>query len=272
MAQKAITIYTPPETSGHIFAADDAQMHRGLFTESGILESDAVLACSVIDNNNVQLASGMYNNQGYLVSVPGGSTETLSVFSGTEGLYRKDLIVADFERGAGDVADTHEIKVVSGEPAVSLATAEDPTLIQQDLTAGGVRRQEALYRIVLYGLQIISVERLARIVAAHGQMPITPLPASSGTIVLAVNTIYSGALTGATTFVFPTPTPTLQNQIMLYLTVSAGVNINWPAGCIHVWSTLPSLSPGYYYRVVLEYDPNAAAWAIGIIESSVVES
>jgi hypothetical protein len=270
MAQKMITGYTPPGASGHIYAADDAQMHRGLFTESGILESDLMLACAVVDNNNVQLASGMYSNQGYLVSVPGGSTETLPVFSGTEGLYRKDLIVADFERGAGEVADTHEITVVSGEPAVSMATAEDPTLIQQDLTAGGVRRQEALYRIVLYGLQIISVERLARIVAAHGQMPITPLPASLGTITLAVNTIYSGALTGATTFVFPTPTPTLQNQIMIHMTVNESATVTWPANCLYVASVAPTIREGKFYRVVIEYDPLASKWMVGAIESGEV--
>lgn len=267
MAQKAITIYTPPEESGHIYAADDAQMHRGLFTESGILESDDMLACTIIDNNNVQLASGMYSNQGYLLSVPGGSTETLSVVSGTEGLYRKDLLVADFTRGGDTVPDTHEFSVIAGEPAASLATAEDPTLTQQEIKDGGTRRQEALYRIVLYGLQIISIVRLSPIVAAHGQMPITAMPGSSGTLTLAVNKIYSGALTGPTTFVFPTPTPTLQNQIMLYVTVNASATIAWPANCLYVASVAPTIREGKYYRVVVEYDPLAEKWAIGAIES-----
>ena len=57
MAQKAITIYTPPDAAPHIYAEDDAQLYRAIFGRSGITEGDEMLACSLVDNNTVRLAS-----------------------------------------------------------------------------------------------------------------------------------------------------------------------------------------------------------------------
>lgn len=270
MSQKMITGYTPGADPAHIFAEDDAQMHRGMFAQSGILESDGMLACSIVDNNTVRLAAGMYSNQGYMLCVPGGSTEDLVVNSGTQGMYRKDLVIADFTRGGGEAHDEHVFTVVTGTPNASQSAATDPALTQNDLTAGGARRQEALYRITLYGVQIISIERVAEIVASHAQMPITPLPADAGTIALQVNKIYSGSLTGATTFIFPAPTLGLQNQIMINTTIGASASITWPEGCIYVASVAPVFKTGKYYRIVIEYDPLAATWSIGAIESGAI--
>lgn len=161
MAQKAITIYTPADAGPHIFAEDDAQVHRGLIGDSGITLADNALACSIVNANTVRLASGMYSNQGYLICVQGGTTADLPVESGTAGAYRHDLVVADFIRGGGDVPDAQTFHVVKGVDASSAAGAQDPQLVQDDLRAGGARRQEALYRLYIAGDQIDRVERVA---------------------------------------------------------------------------------------------------------------
>ena len=103
----------------------------------------------------------MYSNQGYLVSVVGGTTADLTVVSGTVGAFRKDMVVADFIRGGGDTPDSHVFRVVKGTDAASDDLAADPTLTQNDLAAGGAQRQEALYRRHLNGTVIQSVERVA---------------------------------------------------------------------------------------------------------------
>ena len=267
MGQKKITVYTPASAEPHIFAEDDAQMHRGVFPASGILESDERLACTIVDNNTVRLASGMYSNQGHLICVPGGETEDLTIISGTGGAYRKDLIVADFTRGGGDTADDHVFRVLTGTEAASLEGAQDPALEQDNLAVGGAHRQEALYRVTLFGVQIITIERLTDIIAAHAQMPYVNLTSSSGTIALETNMIYRVQLVGETHFTLPSPTPGLQDQIMLYATVGEAADVHWPAGCIYVLGMKPLLRAGKYYRIVIEYDPNAAAWCVGAIES-----
>ena len=159
MAAKGITIYTPASAGPHVFAEDDAQIHRAILGVSGITLADNELALTVINNNTVRLSSGAYSMQGYLISVQGGTTADLTVESGSAGAYRHDLVVADFSRGGSDVADTFVFAVVKGTNAVSADAAADPTLTQNDLAAGGSRRQEAIYRLIINGTEIAAVER-----------------------------------------------------------------------------------------------------------------
>lgn len=161
MAQKAITIYTPADDDPHIYAEDEAQHNRARFGGSGITQADDLLACSKIDNNTVQLASGLYSLQGYMLSVSGGTTQNLTVDSGSVGQYRKDLVIAEFTRGGGAVADELEFVVLKGTPAASEGAAEDPTLTQNDLAAGGSNRQEALYRVLISGTVLSTITQVA---------------------------------------------------------------------------------------------------------------
>ena len=161
MAQKAITIYTPDSATPHIYAEDDAQIHRALIGSSGITLADNQLACTIVNDNKVRLASGLYSMQGYMLAVQSGTTQDLTVDSGSGGAYRHDLVVAEFIRGGGDTADTFEFKVIKGTNANSESGAADPTLTQNDLTTGGSQRQEALYRLIINGTELASVVRIA---------------------------------------------------------------------------------------------------------------
>lgn len=271
MGQKMVTGYTPENAVAHIFADDDAQMHRGIFAASGILESDKMLALTKVDNKTVRLLSGMYCNQGFLCCVPHNEVEDFTLVNGTVGAYRKDVLISEFKRGGGSTPDAHTFKVLTGVEAASLASAKDPVLTQNDLTTGGVHRQEALYRITLFGVQIVTIERVCNVVAAHGQMPYVSLGAVSGPVTLNTNTIYHLQLAGATTFALPTPTPGCQDQILIYLSTN-GSAASWPADCIFVLGLKPLLRVGKYYRIVCEYDPNAGLWCVGAIESEAAKA
>ena len=159
MGQKAITIYTPPATAPHIYAEDEAQHNRARFGGNGITDADNKLACTKVNNNTVRLASGLYCMQGYMLSVSGGTTVDLTVESGTVGQNRRDLVVADFSRGGGETADIYLFRIVKG--TATAGTAADPALTQNDLSAGGSKRQEALYRINISGTNIGAIERIA---------------------------------------------------------------------------------------------------------------
>lgn len=161
MPQKAITIYTPPAAAPHINAEDDAQIYRALFGGSGITAADNMLACTKVDDSNVMLASGVYCNQGYMLSVLGGTSQNVAVPSNAAGTYRKDYLVAEFTRGGGSTADAHVFKLIPGTANASEAAAVPPTLVQTNLGAGGAKRQEALYVISLSGASISKIERVA---------------------------------------------------------------------------------------------------------------
>ncbi len=171
MAQKAITIYTPSTADPHIYAEDDAMIWRSIFgATSGIAGGcDGQLALSIVDNNTVRLQSGIFSNQGYIVKVTPGTTEDLAVVSGTQNMYRRDLVVAQFTRGGGTTADEHIFTVIAGTAAATDAGALRPTLTQNDLRTGGQLRQEALYEVYIVGTTIQSVTRIAPYVGSYYQ-------------------------------------------------------------------------------------------------------
>ena len=161
MASKAITIYTPPAAAPHINAEDDAQIYRALFGGSGITAADNKLACTKVDDSHVVLASGVYCNQGYMLAVEGGTSQTIEVPSNAAGTFRRDYLVAEFNRGGGGTADTHEFRLLPGTPNANSGAALPPDLTQNDLGAGGAKRQEALYLITMSGATLLSIERVA---------------------------------------------------------------------------------------------------------------
>lgn len=89
--------------------------------------------------------------------------------------------------------------------------------------------------------------------------------ATSGTVALTDNTIYSGTMTGAMTFVLPTVTDaTKYHQIkaMLYLPV---VTINW--GTTHyIGGEAPDVSEAGQYMIYWDYVPALSAWAVGAMK------
>lgn len=161
MGQKAITIYTPASDPAHVYAEDEAQLNRARFGGSGITQADNMLACTKVNNNTVRLASGQYSMQGYMIAVTGGTTADLTVESGVAGAYRKDLVIAEFVRGGGDVADQFVFRVLKGTEAATESDAVDPTLTQNDLISGGTTRQEALYRLAINGETLSTITRVA---------------------------------------------------------------------------------------------------------------
>jgi hypothetical protein len=114
-----------------------------------------------VNDNKVRLAAGLYSMQGYMLAVEAGTTEDLTVDSGSAGAYRHDLVIADFTRGGGDTADDFEFKILKGTNASSASGAVDPSVTQDDLRTGGSHRQEVLYRLIINGTSLASVQRVA---------------------------------------------------------------------------------------------------------------
>ena len=99
---------------------------------------------------------------------------------------------------------------------------------------------------------------------ANYQPEITTLTATSGTLALAVNKVYSAAISGNTTFSLPTPSnTTVFNQIKVMLKVTNTPTITW--GTSRFFNdAAPTIKAGYY-DVYFDYDNNAACWVAGAI-------
>ena len=157
MAQKG---YIKNSLTKDLGAPEMANMFQGILGASGIMSLYENLACVKVDNNTVRISAGAYNLSGHLLGIAKGTTEDLTIDSGTSGQNRNDLIVAEFVRNGGGLGvDTLHFTVVKG--ASTSGTAADPALTQQDINAAGVTRQEALYRVKVTGTEITAVEKVA---------------------------------------------------------------------------------------------------------------
>lgn len=155
MSQKAITIYTPASASPHITAADDAFIYDSLLSnQSGILGN---LICEKVGDNTVRLSGGGASNQGYILRIPEGENEDLTITSGGAGNQRYDLVVSEFTKGGGDLADAHVLKIVTGKASTS---PSDPDLITSTIINTGDVNQVALFRVILDGTTISAIETI----------------------------------------------------------------------------------------------------------------
>ena len=100
---------------------------------------------------------------------------------------------------------------------------------------------------------------------ADKDIPVIGIPATSGTVTLSDNTVYSGTMTGEMTFALPAVTNATQyHQIkaMLYLPV---VTINW--GTTHyIGGEAPDVSGAGQYMIYWDYVPALSAWAVGAMK------
>lgn len=100
---------------------------------------------------------------------------------------------------------------------------------------------------------------------ADKNIPVIGIPATSGAVTLADNTVYSGTMSGAMTFVLPTVTDATQyHQIkaMLYLPV---VTIDW--GTTHyIGGDAPDVSEAGNYMIYWDYVPALSAWTVGAMK------
>lgn len=157
MAQKG---YIKNSLTKDLGAPEMANMFQGIFGSSGIMSLYENLVCVKVDNNTVRMSSGAYNLSGHLLGIAKGTTEDLTIDSGTSGQNRNDLIVAEFVRNGGGLGvDTLHFTIVKGTS--TSGAAADPALTQQDINAAGVTRQEALYRVKVTGTEITAVEKVA---------------------------------------------------------------------------------------------------------------
>lgn len=63
---------------------------------------------------------------------------------------------------------------------------------------------------------------------------------------------------------------TIQNQVLMYLKMTAVEAVTWAEGLKFVNDEIPTIGIGCY-RVIFEYNPNLSAWVVGVIQDGAVE-
>lgn len=114
-------------------------------------------AYEIVNNNTINLSSGMVVMNGARAVTGYGKTEVLTIENGTSGYKRADIIVAEYSKDNETLVESVTVKVVKG----TLGSAySDPALVTGDIRAGATKRQMALYRVKVNGLSIEAVEKM----------------------------------------------------------------------------------------------------------------
>lgn len=152
----------------HITAQQLRNTYIGIFGEDAhILDVGSKLAATVVSATEIQIANGVMVGQGCTASIEHGMTESLTIANGSQGMQRKDLIVARYSKVASTGVESMTLAVITGTPASS--SPADPSYNSGDIADGDSPVDFPLYRVNLNGISITSVERLADVVSINGK-------------------------------------------------------------------------------------------------------
>lgn len=119
---------------------------------------DSELAPTVVSANLVEIADGMLVAEGCTACIERGTSDSLAIDNGSQGMQRIDLIVARYTRNAGTAVEDMQLAVIKGTPS-----ANDPAVPAHTsglIADGDTLVDFPLYRVNISGISITSVERL----------------------------------------------------------------------------------------------------------------
>ena len=131
-----------------------------------ILDVGSKMAATVISANEVQIADGLLVAEGCTAEVARGTTESMTIENGGQGMLRTDLIVARYTKTAGTAIEAMELAVIKGTPAAS--NPATPAYNEGLIADGDSPVDFPLYKVNLDGISITSVDALVDTISIKG--------------------------------------------------------------------------------------------------------
>ena len=142
----------------NIQAADDRECLAGITgLDSYVFPTGSKLKATLVDANTVTIGTGAGSLQGSRFRC--STTTTVTIQSGTQGQFRRDVIGLHFKRESSG-RESMEFQVLTGDPASSDGAASDPSYAEGDLLAGDAEAFMPLYRVKLSGINAADPEPL----------------------------------------------------------------------------------------------------------------
>lgn len=150
----------------HITAQQLRNTYIGIFGDGvHILDTGSKLAATVVSATQVDIADGVMIGQGCTATIEHGETESLTIANGSQGMLRKDLIVARYTKASGTGVESMSLVVITGTPAN--ASPAIPSYNTGAIADGDTPIDFPLYVVNLDGISITSVEALADIIGIN---------------------------------------------------------------------------------------------------------
>lgn len=132
-----------------------------------ILDVGSQMAATVVSANQVDIADGLLVAEGCTAEVARGTTESLAIDNGSQGMLRTDLIVARYTKVASTAVEAMALAVIKGTPAAS--NPATPAYNEGLIADGDSPVDFPLYKVNINGISITSIERLADVVSINGK-------------------------------------------------------------------------------------------------------
>ena len=132
-----------------------------------ILDVGSQMEATVVSANQVDIADGLLVAEGCTAEVARGTTESLAIDNGSQGMLRTDLIVARYTKVASTAVEAMALAVIKGTPAAS--NPATPAYNEGLIADGDSPVDFPLYRVNLNGISITSVERLVDVLSINGK-------------------------------------------------------------------------------------------------------
>lgn len=158
-------IITGYRAEPHITAQQLRDTYIGIFGQTPriIKGVGAELAATIISANEIEIADGMVSCQGCTAGIQRGTTESMTIENGEQGMKRIDLIVARYTRNSGTAVESMELAVVKGTSAASNPAV--PSYNTGTIADGDSPVDFPLYRVNLDGISITSVDAMVDVVS-----------------------------------------------------------------------------------------------------------
>lgn len=148
----------------HITSNDDQGLLQGIFgTGNYILPVRGRFAATLISSNELQIADGEGVLQGVHFRVEPGTTDSVTIENGAQGMQRIDLICARYEKDTESGVESMSWINHKGTPAAS--NPAQPSYTAGDLLAGDTLAEFPIYAVRLNGITVQSVTQLATILS-----------------------------------------------------------------------------------------------------------
>lgn len=146
----------------HVTSQMYRDINRGIFGGGAyITDVGSKLAATIVSANEVRIADGLLIAEGCAAEVAYGTSESLTIANGAQGMLRKDLIVARYSKAPSTSVESMSLVVITGTPAASNPAA--PEYSGGSIVAGDTTVDFPLYEVNLNGVAITSVTRVAAV-------------------------------------------------------------------------------------------------------------
>lgn len=148
-----------------------------------ILNVGSQMAATVVSANEITIADGLVVAEGCTAEVARGTSESITVENGEQGLLRKDLIVLRYTKDASTNVEDMQLHIIKGTSAS--ANPARPAHTSGSITDGDTLVEFPLYEVNISGITITSVVLLA----GKSQIDSVVTKMGSGTLATAAQSV-----------------------------------------------------------------------------------